>query len=90
MPQSKASSYSNRNVMEDVESALDDLEYFEPVLSPQDEEKMCMDSICQCLNDCHFMIKQYTEGEETFNVLLIDQSLECFQLASKFKEAIYY
>ncbi|EFC50337.1 predicted protein [Naegleria gruberi] len=67
--------------MEDVESALDDLEYFDPILSPLEEEKMCMDNICQCLNDCFFMIKQYTEGEESFNVILVDQSLECFQLA---------
>ena len=85
MPNSRSSSISNRNIMEDVESALDDLEYFDPILSPLEEEKMCMDNICQCLNDCFFMIKQYTEGEESFNVILVDQSLECFQLASKYK-----
>ncbi|KAG2382535.1 hypothetical protein C9374_005115 [Naegleria lovaniensis] len=71
-----------QNVMEDVEKALDALEECNPMLNdPLAEEKICMENVCQCLNDCYLLIKQFTDGEEEFNVVLIDQSLECFQLA---------
>lgn len=83
---SKADSFESLNsshIMDEVEQALDDLEDYDPIITPLEEERLCMENICQCLKDCYTTIKRFEEGNEQFNVKIIDQSLECFQLAGK-------